>query len=56
MVIPQKLHIHLHTDRPDQMIAHLQQMGTVSYQKADDMVLQQEIRLSRKSEFAIVTD
>lgn len=53
---PQKLHVHLHTDRPDQMIGRLQQMGTVSYQKADDMVLQQELRLNRKSDIALLTD
>lgn len=53
---PRKLHIHLHTDRPDQMVARLQQMGTLSYQKADDMVMQQEIRLNRKSDIALMTD
>jgi len=53
---PRKCHVHIHTDQPAEVIARLQQIATVTWQKADDMVFQQEIRTNRKSDIALLTD
>jgi len=53
---PGKLHVHLHTDEPAEMISRLQQIGMVTYQKVDDMVFQREVREHRKADIALLTD
>jgi hypothetical protein len=53
---PGKLHVHLHTDDPAEMISRLQQIGMVTYQKVDDMVFQREVREHRKADIALLTD
>ena len=53
---PQKLRIHIHTDFPAEVFSQLQQFGHITYQKVDDMVMQNEIQLNRKSDIALVTD
>ncbi len=53
---PQKIRVHIHTDFPAEVFSQLQQFGNITYQKVDDMVMQNEIQHNRKSETAIVTD
>ena len=53
---PQKLRVHIHTDFPAEVFSQLQQFGHITYQKVDDMVMQNEIQLNRKHEVAIITD
>lgn len=53
---PQKMRIHIHTDFPAEVFAQLRSFGHITYQKVDDMVMQNEIQVNRKSEVALVTD
>ncbi|WP_430934694.1 DAK2 domain-containing protein [Saccharicrinis sp. 156] len=48
--------IHVHTNHPAPLFHQLKDLGTVSYQKVDDMVRQQEIATKRKWNIALVTD
>jgi DegV family protein with EDD domain len=49
-------HIHVHTDRPADMFNTLKDGGTLTFQKVDDMVRQQQIVYERKWPIALVTD
>ncbi len=53
---PQKVRVHIHTDFPAEVFSQLQKFGNITYQKVDDMVMQNEIQFNRKSEIALVTD
>ena len=53
---PQKIRVHIHTDFPAEVFSQLQQFGSITYQKVDDMVMQNEIQFNRKYEVALVTD
>ena len=53
---PQKIRVHIHSDFPAEVFSQLRQFGSITYQKVDDMVMQNEIQHNRKSEIAIVTD
>ncbi len=53
---PKKMRIHIHTDFPAEVFSQLQHFGNITYQKVDDMVMQNEILLNRKSDIAIMTD
>ncbi len=53
---PRKIRIHIHTDFPAEVFSLLQQFGSITYQKVDDMVMQNEIQFNRKAEIALVTD
>ncbi|MCX6245442.1 MAG: DegV family EDD domain-containing protein [Bacteroidetes bacterium] len=53
---PNKMRIHIHTDYPAELFTHLRKFGNITYQKVDDMVMQNEILFNRKSDIAIVTD
>ena len=53
---PSKMRVHIHTDFPAEVFSQLQKFGKITYQKVDDMVMQNEIQLNRKAETAIVTD
>lgn len=53
---PQKVRIHIHTDFPAEVFSQLQQFGSITYQKVDDMVMQNEIQHNRKSGIALLTD
>ncbi|MEI7499940.1 MAG: DegV family protein [Bacteroidota bacterium] len=53
---PQKARVHIHTDFPAEVFSQLQQFGNITYQKVDDMVMQNEIQFNRKSDIALVTD
>ncbi|MEI3639668.1 DAK2 domain-containing protein [Lactococcus cremoris] len=51
-----QLKIHIHTNHPENILALLENWGTIIYQKVDDMQLQYEISQNRKSSIAIITD
>ncbi len=53
---PQKIRVHIHTDFPAEVFSQLQQFGSITYQKVDDMVMQNEIQFNRKFNVALVTD
>jgi uncharacterized protein len=48
--------IHIHTDSPADLFYHLKDYGTITFQKADDMVRQSEAVYNRKWKIAMVTD
>ncbi len=53
----EKMHrIHVHTDQPAMLFEDLRQIGTLSYQKADDMKKQFELAHHRKHSIALLTD
>lgn len=52
----QKVRVHIHTDFPAEVFSQLQQFGNITYQKVDDMVMQNEIQFNRKTNVALVTD
>ncbi len=51
-----KVRVHIHTDYPAEVFSQLQQFGSITYQKVDDMVMQNEIQFNRKYKVALVTD
>jgi uncharacterized protein len=53
---PKKMRVHIHTDFPAEVFSQLQQFGSITYQKVDDMVMQNEIQHNRKHDIALVTD
>lgn len=48
--------IHVHTNHPAELFHQLKERGTITFQKVDDMVRQQETVLKRKWNIALVTD
>ena len=48
--------IHLHTNNPADLFHHLKDYGTITFQKADDMVRQSEAVYNRRWKIALVTD
>jgi DegV family protein with EDD domain len=48
--------IHIHTNYPAKLFYKLKDAGTITYQKVDDMIRQQEISVNRKWNIALVTD
>jgi len=48
--------IHVHTNHPAELFHQLKDMGTITFQKVDDMVRQQEAVSKRKWNIALVTD
>jgi hypothetical protein len=48
--------IHLHTNNPAELFSELRYTGTITFQKADDMVRQSEVVHNRKWKIALVTD
>ncbi|MBN2627408.1 MAG: DegV family EDD domain-containing protein, partial [Spirochaetales bacterium] len=48
--------IHIHSDRPDQVVDLIRPWGRVLQQKADDMVRQEQIVTRRAGRIAVVTD
>ncbi len=53
---PKKMRVHIHTDYPAEVFSQIQRLGDITYQKVDDMVMQNEILQNRKSEIALMTD
>ncbi len=48
--------IHVHTNHPAELFHQLKNVGTITFQKVDDMVRQQEAATKRKWNIALVTD
>ena len=48
--------IHIHTNNPADLINELRHCGTLTFQKADDMVRQSDVVYNRKWKIALVTD
>ena len=48
--------IHIHTNHPAKLFYKLKDLGTITYQKVDDMIRQQEISTKRKWKIAVLTD
>ena len=48
--------IHVHTNNPAELFNNLRKTGTLTFQKADDMVRQSEMLYNRKWRIAVVTD
>lgn len=48
--------IHIHTDKPEEVMQVLKEKGRIMQQKADDMIRQYEALHARKSRIALVTD
>ncbi|MRT92700.1 DAK2 domain-containing protein [Ancylomarina sp. 16SWW S1-10-2] len=48
--------IHIHTNHPAQLFDKLKDIGTITFQKVDDMQRQQEVANKRKWNIALVTD
>ncbi len=52
----EKIHFHIHTDRPDQLFKRLSEFGTIRKVKVDDMQVQYQVSHNRKYPIALVTD
>lgn len=48
--------IHIHTNHPAKLFYKLKDFGTITYQKVDDMIRQQEVSTNRKWNIAVLTD
>ncbi len=48
--------VHVHTSHPDRLFDRLQDVGTITFQKADDMLRQSQVIYDRKWKIALVTD
>lgn len=48
--------IHVHTNFPSKLFHRLQEHATITYQKVDDMIRQQQVASRRKWNIALVTD
>ena len=48
--------LHLHTDTPSELFDYLRMKGTITLQKADDMIRHNQIVSNRKWNIALVTD
>lgn len=53
---PQRLRLHVHTNRPAELFDWLRDQGTLASMKAEDMVRQYEVSHKRKYPIALVTD
>ena len=53
---PSKLRIHIHTDDPANLFEEIFKYGDITYQKVDDMVMQNQVMTNRLAPIAIVTD
>lgn len=51
-----KARIHIHSNRPAEVLSILREWGQPIQQKADDMLLQYQIRQHKKAPIALVTD
>lgn len=53
---PTKMRIHIHTDQPWLLFENIAKLGTVTYKKVDDMVMQNDLASNRRFSIGIVTD
>ncbi|MFC1898256.1 DAK2 domain-containing protein [Candidatus Cloacimonadota bacterium] len=52
----EKLHLHIHTDKPEKLFARITEIGNISKIKVDDMQMQYQVSHKRKFPVALVTD
>ncbi len=48
--------LHVHTNTPAELFNELRKTGTLSFQKADDMIRQSDVVYNSKWKIALVTD
>jgi len=53
---PTKMRIHIHTDQPWKLFEDIATLGTITYKKVDDMVMQNDIASNRKYPIGLLTD
>lgn len=53
---PTKMRIHIHTDQPWQLFEKISHLGTITYKKVDDMVMQNDLASNRRFDIGLVTD
>ena len=53
---PKKMRIHIHSDHPSQVMRALNRFGSITFQKVDDMVMQNRIASDAKYPIALLTD
>lgn len=53
---PTKMRIHIHTDEPWRLFESVAKLGTITYKKVDDMVMQNDLASNRKYAIGLVTD
>lgn len=53
---PRKMRVHIHTDHPSKVMKVLNRFGSISFQKVDDMVMQNTIATNPHLPIALVTD
>jgi hypothetical protein len=53
---PRKMRVHIHSDNPEKVMKVLNRYGSISFQKVDDMVMQQAIASQAHGSVALVTD
>jgi len=53
---PSKMRIHIHTDEPWRLFEEVSKLGTITYKKVDDMVMQNDLAANRKYDIGLVTD
>ena len=51
-----RLRIHIHSDNPIKLFEAISKKSSITYQKVDDMIMQQEMSHHRKFPIALVTD
>lgn len=51
-----KMRIHIHTDEPWKLFQKIAPLGTITYKKVDDMVLQNDLASNRKFDIGLITD
>ncbi|HLN53436.1 MAG TPA: DegV family protein [Lentimicrobium sp.] len=53
---PMKMRVHIHTDYPSKVMKVLHKYGNITFQKVDDMVMQNDIASTPDLNVALVTD
>jgi len=53
---PEKIHLHIHTNHPDQLFHRISEIGSMSKIKVDDMMMQYRVSHERKYPIALITD
>jgi DegV family protein with EDD domain len=53
---PNKMRLHIHTNKPEVFYAKLREFAKIDQQKVDDMIKQHELATNKKYKIALVTD
>ncbi|MDP8201425.1 MAG: DegV family protein [Candidatus Tenebribacter burtonii] len=53
---PEKIHLHIHTNHPNQLFHRVSEIGNISKIKVDDMLMQYRVSHERKYPIALITD